>query len=125
MLHNFFQLIEKSATESVSGITLSAKIIINKDHPIFEGHFPNFPIVPGVCMIQMIKEILESHLATRLLLTSSGNIKFLSVINPEKNNELNAEISFIHASDKVDVVAKLFSAEVIFFKINGAFSILL
>jgi 3-hydroxyacyl-[acyl-carrier-protein] dehydratase len=59
-----------------------ATVEINKAHAIFEGHFPSLPVVPGVVMMQMVKEVLEDVLNRKLQLTSAGNLKFLSLINP-------------------------------------------
>ena len=36
-----------------------AQISIDRDHTIFKGHFPGNPVMPGVCMIQIIKELTE------------------------------------------------------------------
>ena len=42
--------------------SVKASIELNPVHPIFEGHFPQTPVVPGVCMMQMVKEVLRNHL---------------------------------------------------------------
>lgn len=34
------------------GETVKTSIILNPLHPIFKGHFPDNPILPGVCMMQ-------------------------------------------------------------------------
>ena len=41
---------------------ISAQIKLNPKHEIFKGHFPGKPIMPGVCMIQIIKELTERSL---------------------------------------------------------------
>ena len=56
LLGNFFTIINKEITDNSATLLIS----INAAHPIFEGHFPGQPVVPGVCMIQMIKEMMES-----------------------------------------------------------------
>ena len=66
----------------------TAKITINKDHDIFKGHFPNNPVTPGVCMMQIIKELTEEVVGKTLFMQSSSNIKFMAIINPEKNPDL-------------------------------------
>ena len=38
---------------------LRAEIALNENHSIFSGHFPDIPVLPGVTMMQMIKELLE------------------------------------------------------------------
>ncbi len=60
----------------------TAEIRLDKDHPIFKGHFPGNPILPGVCTVQIIKELLQQVLNKELVLTNAGNIKYLGFINP-------------------------------------------
>ena len=122
LLNSFFDIKDKSVTNESEKTTLRALVSINKTHKIFEGHFPNQPVVPGVCMIQMIKEILENHLSEKLLLNSASNIKFLSVINPEIHNKLNVEITYTTTDNSFSVDASLFWEQITFFKIKGSFS---
>lgn len=65
-----------------------ASITLNKDHDIFKGHFPGNPVTPGVCMMQIIKEITESVLNETLTMVSTSNVKFMALINPEVNSKL-------------------------------------
>ena len=65
---------------------------LNPSHPIFEGHFPEIPIVPGVVLMQMIKEVLEEDFASSLIMIEAKNVKFLDFINPKEVSELNFEI---------------------------------
>ena len=67
---------------------LESEIFINKDHEIFKGHFPDNPVMPGVCMIQIIKELTEKALNKKLFMEKSTNIKFMALINPEENSAL-------------------------------------
>ena len=71
---------------------LITRIKLNKDHDIYNGHFPNNPITPGVIIIQIIKEILEEHLGYELFLREIINIKYILPINPIINNSLLFEI---------------------------------
>ena len=124
MLQNsFYEVKEQSASLEGEKTTISAQVAIDKTHPIFQGHFPGLPIVPGVCMIQMVKEIFEIHLEQSVSLTAASNIKFLSVINPEKDKDLNVEISFSESSRNYEIDARLYFGEVTFFKIKGTFSV--
>ena len=66
----------------------TAKITINKDHHIFDGHFPGNPVTPGVCMMQIIKELTETVVEKKLMMQSSSNIKFMAIINPQKTPDL-------------------------------------
>lgn len=71
-----------------------AEIAFNKDHAVFEGHFPGNPIVPGVVQIQILKDILENALDKKVFMNRSKTIKFLNVINPIETAEVIFEIDF-------------------------------
>ena len=74
--------------------SLEATVALNKDHEVFQGHFPNNPVFPGVCMMQMVKELLEQAVQKPLQLSSCSNIKFMAIINPEKNPELRVQLQW-------------------------------
>lgn len=52
------------------------------DSVIYQAHFPEQPVTPGVCIIQIAAELLSIHLKQDVELRSISNAKFLSVINP-------------------------------------------
>ncbi|TXF75869.1 3-hydroxyacyl-ACP dehydratase [Chryseobacterium sp.] len=72
----------KSTEKTETGIFL-VHVFLNKNHEIYKGHFPENPVVPGVCMLQMVKELTEEILQKKLFFTSASNVKFISFINPE------------------------------------------
>jgi 3-hydroxyacyl-[acyl-carrier-protein] dehydratase len=100
---------------------LSATIKFNKEHRIFEGHFPGSPVVPGVCMIQIVRELMEDAWRTKLQVMSGDNIKFLAVINPNETPEVQASVQFISRDEIVEVQASLFLEQVTYFKFKGTF----
>ena len=118
LLNDFFTISDKvtSATE------IWAELFINANHKIFEGHFPNQPVVPGVCMMQMIKEILEEVLGKETNLVSAAELKFLAVINPQENNLIHASINYaIDEKGSINITASLFKDELVHFKCKGVF----
>jgi 3-hydroxyacyl-[acyl-carrier-protein] dehydratase len=64
-------------------------VIFNAAHFIYQAHFPNNPITPGVCIIQIVKELLENRFAETLVLHKINNLKFLAPINPQKAENVN------------------------------------
>ena len=78
--------------ENVSEGKYRAIVHLNNKHEIFKGHFPGNPVTPGVCMMQIIKELSQEILGSSLLMTSCSNVKFMALINPDKNPELNLEL---------------------------------
>lgn len=83
----------------------TAAITLNKLHPIFKGHFPDQPVTPGVCMMQIVKELTEQVLERSLFMYKSSNVKFMALINPEIHQDLKLEID-ISGSDESDYKVK-------------------
>ena len=102
---------------------LQAVLEINPGHEIFGGHFPGQPVVPGVCMMQIVKELLETATSRMLRLRTGLDLKFLSVIDPGRNSTIHAEVNYnVLASGDINVTARLFYNEITFFKFKGVFS---
>lgn len=116
MLHNtFFRILQEAPAPGV----VKALLSIDKDHEILKGHFPGQPVVPGVCMMQIVKELVERQTKRALRLTEAENIKFLSVIDPTRNNEIEASISFSDDNGVISLNASLFSGSLVFFKLKA------
>jgi 3-hydroxyacyl-[acyl-carrier-protein] dehydratase len=98
---------------------LIAQIELNTKHPIFKGHFPDVPVLPGVTMMQMVKEILEEALGKPLLIKKAGQLKFLQMINPEKTAQLSFHIKYNETEEGLKVNALLAHQEVVFFKMTA------
>ncbi|HMJ45767.1 MAG TPA: hypothetical protein VK498_00460 [Ferruginibacter sp.] len=120
LLNDFFHIssIQNENSEVKAGI------IFNKGHKIFEGHFPGQPVVPGVCMMQMIKEIMETVLSGKTNLTNVSEMKFLAIIDPVKNNRVDAILKYSIEENKIKVSASLMKKELIHFKFKGQFEML-
>ena len=102
--------------------TVSATIEINKDDEIFKGHFPGQPVLPGACMLQIVKDVLESVLNIPIQLKKAEQIKFLRIVNPVENDILELTLSY-NSIDNVlfNVTADLMVEKNICFKYRGAF----
>ena len=48
----------------------------------FQGHFPNDPILPGVCILQSMRIGLEKAMQRQLRLTEVVNAKFIVPVRP-------------------------------------------
>ena len=116
LLNNFFNIL----TQDLGPGSINSRISFNEKHAIFSGHFPGSPIVPGVCMIQLVKEVLEVTQSRNFDLTSAENIKFLQVIKPAENNPIDLILSFQETeSGFVLVDARLFQGVITFFKMKA------
>jgi len=115
LLNDFYTILQTVPTPGV----VRAKIAINKNHRIFDGHFPGLPVVPGVCMLQIVREIMEVDCGRELKLSQADNMKFLSVINPEQNNEVDLIVNYTVEEGKFSINATLFAGTVTFFKLKA------
>ena len=99
-----------------------ATITLNASHDIFKGHFPDIPVLPGVTMMQMVKEILETALNRSLLIQAAGQLKFLQMVNPLMVKQLEWEIDYTTMDEKIQVKAQMKAGETTFFKMTGTLS---
>lgn len=83
----------------VDGSETVYDIELNPEHFIYKAHFPGEPITPGVCIIQIAKELLEELLGVRLNTATVKNVKFLSVISPQPSETVSFRIAKIVVDD--------------------------
>ena len=89
MLENFYTL---NQIESQGEGKYLCRITLNAAHPIFAGHFPDNPVTPGVCMLQIIKNITEKITQKKLFLSKTSQVKFMTLINPNTAGELTLQL---------------------------------
>lgn len=116
LLGNFFTI----SNIATAGFEVNATLLINTSHKIFDGHFPGQPVVPGVCMMQMMKEIMEQVTGKKMDLIKSSEMKFLAIINPLENNHIQATLKYApDENGKLIVSATLFKDQLTYFKFKG------
>ncbi|MDO7875812.1 hydroxymyristoyl-ACP dehydratase [Hymenobacter sp. ASUV-10] len=100
--------------------SVEARFLLNPSHPVFEGHFPGQPVVPGVCMLQIIKEGLEKALGKKILLAQAANIKFLSMLVPAADKEIILKVEFSVSREILISNASLSAYDEFFIKLSNA-----
>ena len=99
---------------------ISAEIKLNSGHEIFKGHFPGMPVVPGVCQLEIIKEILCYKREGNYLMDTAKSCKFLNMINPLEVSSLNCEIDLTRSNEKkMTFSASISDSNRTYFKIKG------
>jgi 3-hydroxyacyl-[acyl-carrier-protein] dehydratase len=101
--------------------SVQAKIELNRGHEIFRGHFPEIPVVPGVCTVEMIKEILMEVTGKKLMLIQGNNIKLHNPINPDFNLFLNIDLVIKYVSDIAHVNSEVYFDKLKFCSFRGGF----
>lgn len=101
-----------------------ANITLVKTHVIFQAHFPGNPVTPGVCMMQVIKELLERITGKGLTLIKSGDIKFTALIDPFENDNLDIELDLQRLDDGIRLKAQVSFNTTLALKMNGNYKFL-
>src|ERR1700761_2793561 len=52
----YFQMIDRITTLDVAGRRIVASCQVPEHSPVFEGHFPGYPIMPGVLLIESMAQ---------------------------------------------------------------------
>ena len=96
-----------------SGVTLR----LLPESPVYKGHFPGYPITPGVCLVEMALEAIgqmADQAGHDVKLVAAKNIKFSSPVFPEAGTELRFNISGEGENRSVEV----FNGEVLSAKMS-------
>ena len=119
LLKNFYKVISLESTAKNSYL---AMILINEEHEVFKGHFPGNPIMPGVCMTQIIKELTEQITESSLFMQSLSNVKFMALINPFNTPELRLELDIsLTENDLVKVKNVTYFNETVALKLSSVY----
>ena len=105
LLNNLYTI--QSISQDESQILVIADLMA--DHDIFLGHFPGHPVLPGVCMMEMVTEITGEYLKKSFRISGSPLIKFLRMIDPRRNPVIHFEIKYESAPGAVITHGRIFS----------------
>lgn len=90
----------------------------NWDHSVFKGHFPDRPVVPGVLLMQMVKECFECFLDIDTDL-KGADMKFTNPVTPQNAPSVTLEVNFSQDGDgKYNIKSNGYTGEIKFFKIK-------
>lgn len=108
--NNLYKIISKEEVNSIFNYTVE----LNPSCVIYQAHFPGEPITPGVCIVQIGKEVIEdllleqSSTSRRLEIIKAKNIKFLSVISPNETLILTYQVrKLVFSDDKMTIETQI------------------
>jgi 3-hydroxyacyl-[acyl-carrier-protein] dehydratase len=100
-----------------------ATIELNRNHIIYQAHFPGYPVTPGVVQLQIVKELMEDFLGKKVELVAITQCKFMKILNPEATSIMDVHITF-RKEDLMNVKAGGRHNQDIFFKLESAFRLI-
>lgn len=115
LLNDLYSIISRTCGEGRCDFTIE----LNPQHFIYKAHFPGEPITPGVCIMQIAKELLEEAVSQRLTLSCVKNIKFLRIISPSEITVLDYSLTkIVTEGDTVKVQVNVLSGEDVYAKLS-------
>ena len=118
LLNNLFEIIESSAKDSGFSVTIK----ISPDHFIYKGHFPGYPVTPGVVFLQIVHELAEYHLKRKIRLVELLNCKFLKIVNPNLENVIALSVDIISKNNLLYVKAFGNNNSGVFLKLSAVYT---
>ena len=97
--------------ELIRADELGTTVRLLPESDVYRGHFPGYPITPGVCIVQIALELAEEmadqvghddrnemadqagHADRKVRMVAAKNIKFTSPVIPEKGKVLRFNLS--------------------------------
>lgn len=117
LIEGFYKIIAQENSEG----EFKTRVLFNKDHEIYKAHFPGNPITPGVCIVQVLKDLVCRKFDKGFIFSPVANIKFLNVVNPEQTPEVDFNVKYSLVEEKVKVNVTVTDSEKTYTKISGFF----
>lgn len=98
MLLEYFQMIDRVEAVDLDAGTLRATSTTPETSPVFEGHFPGMPLVPGVLLIETMAQasgfllLAATGFAEMPFLASVDKAKMRSFVEPSTELSIRAEL---------------------------------
>ena len=74
-------------------------IVLNPDHLIYKAHFPGQPVTPGVCILQMVQELLSVQEGKLLFIKSIKNAKYTRMMSPVTDSHISVLFKSVTAEE--------------------------
>jgi 3-hydroxyacyl-[acyl-carrier-protein] dehydratase len=117
LIDDFFELLYSHENET--GFT--SRIELNSGHLVYTGHFPGYPVTPGVIQLQIVHELLEQHFRRKLKLKTIPQCKFLKILNPHEISQLVIFVQLNKNDGVINVKATGESAFDVIFKLKSTY----
>ena len=87
-----------------------ATVRLLPESPVYQGHFPGYPITPGVCLVEIALELIAEMADQvghdeKVRLVGAKNIKFTSPIIPAEGMELRFNLGGEGSERTVEILS--------------------
>lgn len=105
MRKDFFSIEKQEITNNQAYFLLN----LLPDSPVYQGHFPEKAVAPGVCNIEMIKSCAEIVVNQPLFLAYIGQCRLTALVTPGDYPQLQLNLQLTPIETGWKLVAKLTS----------------
>ena len=118
---NLYTIVSQQQQDEASAVF---QVRLHPEWPIYKAHFPGQPITPGVCIVQMVQELLQKLMHRELNLCQAKNVKYTAIISPEEFTDLTVTFSKIEPQPdgSLKVQAQVSSGETLCTKLSATFA---
>src|SRR5664279_3707395 len=94
----YFQMVDRITALDIPGRRIATACQVPEESPVFEGHFPGYPILPGVLMIETMAQtggwlVLDLLGCTKMpFLMQVEKAKMRSFVSPGQAMEVEAHL---------------------------------
>ena len=114
---NTFEILENTASDT----THTFRIKFNTDHPVYEGHFPDIAVTPGVMLLQVVERLAAQVTGAQLTLAEARNLKFMKPVLPREGKVFDVNLTATEQDGQVSVKADANSDGESYFKVSAKF----
>ena len=89
------------------------------DCDVYRGHFPEKPVSPGVCNIEMIKECAMELIGSKLLIKTIKQCRLTAVAAPQICPEVDVTLAMTPTEEGFSVIAKIADTDKSYMEYKG------
>lgn len=118
---SLYQIIRSENAEQAAKYLIE----LNPEDIIYKGHFPGFPVTPGVIQVKIVEELLSKSCGQQYRLSAIQQSKFLKVIDPIKDPMVEIEVLYQNKAENDFLTqAQFLQNGVIVFKLKAVFTVI-
>ena len=96
--------------ETIAVDAAGATVRLLPESPVYRGHFPGYPITPGVCLVEIALELIAEMAGQaghdgKVRLVGAKNIKFTNPVLPAEGTELRFNLGGEGSERTVEILS--------------------
>jgi 3-hydroxyacyl-[acyl-carrier-protein] dehydratase len=102
--------------------SVAARVTFDPAHPVYQGHFPGQPVTPGVCIVGMLRDLMQQALKRQLIMSEARMVKFHNPLKPIAGLEVSVNITYRYVdADSFAIKATVRDEEITFCSLNAQY----